>query len=285
MSSPGTGPAARGVPPRVLATLALSVVLILATLLVLLDHGAAPKVASRPQTTPQLDPHLVRATAPAWKLKLNGNFQHGLDRRRWGVYFGESLGNPGGFFAPSHVSVVHGILTLDAYRDPQFGDRWVSGGVSSAAAVSQTYGKYLVRTRMGPGRGIIGAILLWPAQGPAPPEVNFAKDVGSGLLRNHFTASVIPTGGPPVTRSLDIDWSNWHTIGLEWTPRQLVFTVDGKAWASIRGRDVPALPMQMDIQSQAAACGADSVCPGASGRAHVRLQVAWVRIYAYRGRH
>jgi hypothetical protein len=258
---------------------------LLAALVVLLAHGASPRSAALRHPAPLLVPGSVRAKAPVWRMTLNENFRHGLAKGTWDLYSGQAVGDPGGFFAPSHVSVANGILTLDSYRDPSFGDRWVSGGISSRPAVRQTYGKYLVRARMDAGVGIIGAALLWPARGAAPPQVNFAKDVGYSTARDRFTASVQPTGGLTVSRSIDADWSRWRTVGVEWTPGQLVFTLDGKAWASIRGGDVPDGPMQMDIQSQAATCGPGSTCPGTSTPAHVRLDVAWVRIYAYHGPH
>jgi hypothetical protein len=279
----GGGTAAGGARARLVAAAALSIVLVVATVVALVNHGASAGPARHPAQE-LIAAGSVRAAAPSWRLKLTDNFEHGLTGGTWDLYSGPAIGDPGGFFAPSHASVVNGILTLDSYRDPSFGDRWVSGGLSSGPAVRQTYGKYLVRARMDPGQGIIGAVLLWPAHGSAPPEINFAKDVGYTQTRDHFTASVLPTGGLSVGRATDIDWSNWQTVGLEWTPGQLVFTVNGKAWASIRGGDVPAVPMQMDIQSQAATCGPGSTCPGASTPSHVRLEVAWVRIYAYHGR-
>jgi beta-glucanase (GH16 family) len=214
---------------------------------------------------------------------LYDNFRSGLTGVDWALYSGQALGDPGGFFAPGHVSIVHGTLNIAAYRDPGFGDRWVSGGVTTIPAVRQIYGKYLVRARIDPGEGIIGAVVLWPLHGSAPPEINLAKNVGYNTVRNEFTASLLPTGGLEVTRSIGVDWSDWHTIGLEWTPRRLVFLLDGRPWASIRGGGVPSVPMRLAIQSQAATCTSDSTCPGSVTPANVRFQVAWVRIYAYRG--
>jgi hypothetical protein len=283
-TSPATGHAARPGLPAVLAATALSLATVLAILLVLLDHGASRSPA-HPGAATRLVPSPARArvVASKWRLELYDNFRSGLTGVDWALYSGQALGDPGGFFAPGHVSIVHGTLNIAAYRDPGFGDRWVSGGVTTIPAVRQIYGKYLVRARIDPGEGIIGAVVLWPLHGSAPPEINLAKNVGYNTVRNEFTASLLPTGGLEVTRSIGVDWSDWHTIGLEWTPRRLVFLLDGRPWASIRGGGVPSVPMRLAIQSQAATCTSDSTCPGSVTPANVRFQVAWVRIYAYRG--
>jgi hypothetical protein len=75
----------------------------------------------------------------------------GLDRRVWTRYSGRPGGDPGGWWAPSHVSVRGGLLHLETFRDPRYGNRWVSGGVSSAHGLEQRYGQYLVRFRMDAG--------------------------------------------------------------------------------------------------------------------------------------
>jgi beta-glucanase (GH16 family) len=72
-------------------------------------------------------------------------------------------------------------------------------------------------------------------------------------------------------------------MGVEWTPGKLVYTLDGRPWATVRSRHVPAEPMEFDMQSQAGTCGvAYAPCPDASTPAHVDLQVDWVAAYARR---
>jgi hypothetical protein len=83
-----------------------------------------------------------------------------LNSRAWGAYSGQPGGDPGGLWDPSHVVVHDGVLELQTYRDPAHGNRWVSGGLSSARALKQTYGKCLIRFRMDPGFGISGIMLL-----------------------------------------------------------------------------------------------------------------------------
>jgi len=211
------------------------------------------------------------------------SFRHGLSKSRWGAYSGQPGGDPGGWWDPSHVVVRRGVLDLESYRDSRFGGRWVSGGVSSAPAVRQRYGKYEVRFRMAPGYGIGGTLLLWPSGPDWPPEVDFWENGGSGRDRHVATATVhYGADNSQIQHDVRADFSKWHTVGVEWTPGLLVFTLDGRRWARVSGQAVPAEPMEMDIQAQAGSCGeAWAPCPSASTPARVRLQVAWVRIYGY----
>lgn len=248
-----------------------AVVLFAAMLVVVTAGSGTPRTLAQPARTP-------------WRLKLFDDFRHGLSRSRWGKYSGGSIGDPGGLFRPSHVVVRNGTLDLQTYRDPRFGGRWVSGGMSSAPAIRQTYGKYEVRFRMDSGYGVGGDLLLWPSRGQWPPEVDFAENDGVEQRRNSMSAFVhYGADNKQVQRTVRADFSHWQTLGVEWTPGLLAFTIDGRTWATVRGAVVPAERMEMDIQAVAGTCGvAVAPCPDATTPARVHLQVAWVRIYSYR---
>jgi len=230
------------------------------------------------------DPDAGRASASSWRLVFKDGFRHGLDHRKWGRYSGQPGGDPGGWWDPSHVVVKRGRLRLENYRDRRFRNRWVSGGLSSARALKQRYGKYQVRFRMDAGRGIAGVVLLWPSAGAWPPEIDFAENGGSTRTRRSMTATLHHgTDDHIVQRSLKGDFRRWHTMGVEWTPGRLVYTIDGRVWARVRSRYVPRRKMELDIQTQAGTCGdAYAPCPDASTPRRVTMEVDWVRAYAYR---
>jgi beta-glucanase (GH16 family) len=217
---------------------------------------------------------------PGWKRVFSDDFTgSALNTQAWGTYSGQPGGDPGGLWDPSHVVVHDGMLELQNYRDPALGGRWVSGGLSSARALKQTYGKYLVRFRMDPGYGIAGIVLLWPSNGGWPPEIDFAEDGGGNRRETtatlHYGASDLQ-----IARSVTTDFSTWHTVGVEWTAGRLVYTLDGAQWATVSGSQVPSEPMEMDIQTQAGTCGqAATPCPDGSTPDHVNLQVDWVVAY------
>jgi hypothetical protein len=63
-----------------------------------------------------------------------------------------------------------------------------------------------------------------------------------------------------------------------------VYTLDGRAWAAVRHRAVPAERMELDMQAQAGTCGNQyAPCPDATTPPQVDLQVDWVVAYAPAG--
>lgn len=218
-----------------------------------------------------------------WHRVFADDFTRGLSASRWGRYSGQPGGDPGGLWAPSHAVVKNGILNLETYRDPRFGGRWVSGGVSSAPGLKQTYGRYEVRFRMDAGKGVSAVLLLWPTKGAWPPEIDFAEDGGVTTARNRMSATLhYGADNSQIQRTVRGDFARWHTMGVEWTPGRLVYTLDGRRWAAVRHREVPDEPMEMDLQTQAGTCGDRyAPCPDSTTPPRVTLEVAWVVAYAY----
>ena len=219
-----------------------------------------------------------------WKLVFSDSFRHGLDRSKWGLYSGQPGGDPGGWWAPSHVVVRRGVLNLETYRDPRFGGRWVSGGLSNARALKQTYGKYEVRFRVDDGKGVAAIMLLWPVRDHWPPEIDFAEDGGMTGRRRSMSATLhYGASDNQIQRGVRADLTRWHTAGVEWTPGKLVYPLAGKPWGTVRSRKVPREPMELAMQAQAGTCGDRyAPCPDATTPAKVNMQVDWVRAYAYK---
>jgi beta-glucanase (GH16 family) len=223
--------------------------------------------------------------AGAWRRVFFADFSDGLHHSRWGVYSGRPGGDPGGWWAPSHAVVAHGVLNLETYRDPRFGGRWVSGGVSSAPALRQTYGRYEVRMRVDRGRGVAFVALLWPSRDVWPPEIDFAENGGETNSRDHITATLhYGADDSQLQRTVRVDLTRWHTLGVQWLPGLLIYTVDDRPWATVRSGEVPRQPMELDLQTQAGTCGDPyAPCPDNRTPAHVNAQIKWVAAYAYRG--
>jgi beta-glucanase (GH16 family) len=235
-------------------------------------HRSRPAAAVRP-------PH-------HWRRVFTEDFRRGLRPARWGRYSGQPAGDPGGWWAPSHAVVRHGILELRTYRDPRFGGRWVSGGVSSAPALRQRYGRYRVRFRADPGRGVAVVLLLMASANHWPPEIDFAENGGMDTGRRTMAATLhygVEPHDHQTQRIVHGDFAQWHTMGITWTPRRLVYTLDGRGWATVRGAKVPHERMELDLQAQAGTCGDRwAPCPGASTPAHVTLRIDRVTVDAYR---
>lgn len=217
---------------------------------------------------------------PGWREVFHDDFSgQALDRSKWRVYSGPAGGDPAGWFDPSHVQVAHGMLVLSAYRDPSEHYRWATGGVSNSPGLVQTYGKYLVRFRFDAGVGIGHALLLAAADGSWPPEIDFSENNGGG---RDSTLSTLHYGvnDERTSRRIVVNLTQWHTLGVEWMPGTLRYTLDGRIWFTTK-RAVPSVPMVLDIQTEAWPCaGTWGRCPNASTPPVVRLYVDWVVAYA-----
>lgn len=225
---------------------------------------------------------------PGWHQTFTDDFTGRTLSSQWKTYWGVPGGDPGGFFDPTHVSVSGGQLLISAYKDSRDNawdagpNTYVTGGVSSSPSFAQTYGKYLVRFKFGAGVGISHAILLWPQSNTWPPEIDFSEDNGSDRQTTYATLHY-GSGNTQVQRSDAVDLTQWHTLGVEWTPGRLVYTLDGKDWATVASANVPSTPMNLDIQTQSWACGTSTweQCPDATTPSHVNLSVDWVVAYAH----
>jgi hypothetical protein len=223
---------------------------------------------------------------PGWHQTFAEDFNGEDLSKRWYSYNGQPGGDPGGWFLPSHVSQHDGSLFINAsLANTPNGLIYATGGISNAKSFSQTYGKFEVRFRMDDGWGIAYALLLWPTNNSYPPEFDFAEDFGQAHLRT--TTATVHWGGHGAPHELDTqkltdyNFSDWHTIGVEWTPNGASAQIDGQAWAHFPANEVPQVPMSMALQTQAWLCGgASTTCPNATTPANVNLQVDWAVAYA-----
>ena len=219
-----------------------------------------------------------------WKLVFFDDFTTN-DLSKWGLYSGQPGGDPGGFWDPSHVVVSGGMAHLQTYRDPAFDNRWVSGGMTNSRVLKQTYGKYLIRFRATVGYGVSNVLLLWPVADHWPPEIDFGEDGGTSETARPSMSATLHYGADnrQIQRSLQRDFTQWHELGVEWTPGKLVYTVDGVQWGQVKSTNVPKEPMEMVMQTQAGTCGdVWAPCPNTTTPSLVELQVDWVKAFAYK---
>jgi hypothetical protein len=217
--------------------------------------------------------------------------EQSLDSDLWQVYTGEPGGDPGGWWSSSHAADSNGELVLSAYPDPAACllsagctalDDYVTGGLKFL--FSQTYGKYLVRMRADNAEGVTLAALLWPTSDTGNGEIDFAEDNGASP-RTQITGTLWNMAENATRNVLDVNMSQWHTVGVEWTPGEVVYTIDGRAWATVDDPQTPNVPMEMAIQQQTWACGASNweQCPDGSTPSVANLDVDWLVEYAPSG--
>jgi beta-glucanase (GH16 family) len=234
---------------------------------------------------------------PGWTQTFADNFTNPSTLANYQVYgnFGSSPDGSGSCFSKNHVSVSGGELVIAGYKDPagvtangctSDTNQLVTGGIKLTAN-SQTYGKYEVRMRVDNGEGVSLVALLWPTNDSWPPEIDFTEDNGTSP-RSYDSATEhwgSATQAQQITDNLAVNLTQWHTVGVEWSPGKLVYTMDGKPWATETNANVSNVPMQVAVQTQAWQCGANSweQCANATTPAQVNMDVDWIAVYKSAG--
>jgi len=220
---------------------------------------------------------MPKGDLPGWKQIFSDDFTGTDVSSAWGKYYGQPGGDPAGWWLQSHVQVNTGLLELQGYKDA---GKDASGGLAAWSATQQTYGKYEVRFRADVGNGYGYVFLLWPAaeNWPIGGEIDFGEDGGGdrqGLSATlHYGAD-----NSQIARQLKADFTQWHTIGVEWTKGSIVYTLDGKPWANVTGSMVPSTPMFLAMQQQALPCTQWSVCVDSTTPARTDIDIDWVSVY------
>lgn len=191
---------------------------------------------------------------------------------QWFIFTG--VPSPGSHFGISHVVFRDGLMVLSTYRNPRWGDRWVTGGICQCGA-SQVYGAYFVRSRItGPGPNEVE--LLWPLTNTWPPEIDFSEtgDKVTGTSSSlHFGAKNVV-----VRRSVKADMTKWHTWGVIWTRASITYTLDGRVWGVVaEPKDIPKVRMTLNVE-QVTQCPKNRDCP----TTQQNLYVDWVAEYTKR---
>jgi hypothetical protein len=227
-------------------------------------HGAVTNCGS--PSTASAEPSGVLPLGPytftGWTRSYCNDFAGTKLPKGWDRFSGVPKGDPDGLWATSHVTVSDGVLSINTYRDPAYGDAWVSGGVCECGH-PLTYGAFYVRSRLTSG-GTSGIELLWPKDNQWPPEVDFFESWQHASV-NTFTvhyssADHIKQGW------LHANLSKWHTWGVIWLPHEIEFVIDWgvdhwEIWGRITSRAaIPAIPMTLDLQQQTW-CGILPACP------------------------
>jgi hypothetical protein len=172
--------------------------------------------------------------------------------------------------------VGSGILSLNTFHDPAYGNEWVTGGVCDCG-VAPTYGAFFVRSRI-TGAGPTNVELLWPQSNIWPPEIDFNETYGSST----GTSATVHWGASNTQHHSGlntVDMTKWHTWGVIWTPTSITYTIDGNVWDAVSSSSaqIPNVPMHLALQQQTW-CGASPAwaCPTAPQA----MQVDWVTQYS-----
>jgi beta-glucanase (GH16 family) len=179
---------------------------------------------------------------------------------------------------PRAISVGGGAVRLSVIKDPdatkrcriqgrdaragRFGYR-LNGHIGTEGSFSFRYGVAAARVKFHRLRGQHGAFWMQPVTGMYPGAAGNEIDVveyfgdhhpqgglASFMHRYEGKRRIASGGWIPNSRSFlasrNDGWSkNYHVFSVEWTPRMLVFRIDGKETGRLRGRisAVPQFPI------------------------------------------
>lgn len=213
----------------------------------------------------------VTKSVAGYAMSYVSDFSGTTVPKGWYIFTGIPGGDPGGQFGKAHVVVAKGLLQLNAWRDPQYKDHWVTGGLCQCG-LKETYGAYFVRSRV-TGAGPTEVELLWPFSNKWPPEIDFNETGGS--VKSSSSTIHWSSADHIEQDHILINMKQWHTWGVVWTPSAVTYIVDGQVWGSITAADeITKVPMTLDLE-QIAQCGLHRECPTRP----VSMQVDWVAEY------
>jgi hypothetical protein len=223
---------------------------------------------------------------PGWTQIFTDDFDRCDLGADWGPYSGQPGGNPNSRWDEPMVDVSGGAMTLKSERT---GGEWVTGGVSNYP-VTQQYGRWEIRMRADRSDDISYHMLLWPKSENWPPEIDFAESIsGERTQMDGWVHWVDATGERQKAQAtVRGDFSDWHTVGVEWAPGVIRYLLDGAVWAEVRSDAmIPDEPMWLGLQAEAGACErrADwGMMPCSESSPYqpdsVDVQIDWVAVYA-----
>jgi beta-glucanase (GH16 family) len=213
----------------------------------------------------------VRAAGITWKLSFTDEFNgSSINQASWAVY-GKNGPKGSHCWWDKNITVSGGMATLKVLPG-SLCDGYSAAGMCACPVATQTYGKFTVRMKATEGNSKI-TFLLW-ANANWPPEIDFAEfpDSGDGELRQHYTQTLhYSDSNKQIHSSHDADMTVWHTVGLEWSPGLINYTLDGVVTDTITSH-VPSEKMWMALQTD-----------GSSDSYAAYTYIDWVKVYTYQG--
>jgi beta-glucanase (GH16 family) len=213
-----------------------------------------------------------------------------LDRSNWTTVYGGSTYWNGAFeWDNSQLSVSGGSLHIG--MEKQASGMWSVGGLSSTPnqwnpGNSLLYGKVEIAAKV--SQEVWGAgpcFLLWPSSNDHwPPEVDILETPkGKGMFTNHWQGPGGNNDDEYASHNFDLDYSQYHVYGLEWTPDRLTMTVDGKAVKTFTDH-IPHERMSVGLQGHVGTADDGWYgSPNGTGVNSVDIAVDYVRVYDWIG--
>ena len=175
-----------------------------------------------------------------WNVDFFEGFDASIEETGWEQYGDNPLTDPGamGMRLRRDSFTQNGELIIRTqYQDGQ----WSAGGASTNKVFAASRGRWEVRAKFSQAKGIGYAILLWPEDQKAPPEIDFVEGRfhGPPVVGTYHWGDATEAGHKRKQVSRDNpDMGGWHTYGVIVEDEYIAFTFDGQEWGRITRDDV-----------------------------------------------
>jgi endo-1,3-1,4-beta-glycanase ExoK len=238
-------------------------------------------------------PESAVSTTGTFALDWQDDFD-AFDTARWQFMTHSWDGNLAQF-STTNTSFADGIASLGLTRDPVDAAKPFRG-VEMRSRSTLTYGKVESRARFARGSGVVSSIVLiytpWPADDWNELDVEY---LGRYTDRAQFNAmvytgpptqrpvqqSVTPTQYPEIVMLAFDPSADFHVYGIEWTPLEARFTIDGevkRTWSTEIARLKLPQNILLTIWASAAADWAGPIRPDS---APTTADYDWIRVYKW----
>jgi beta-glucanase (GH16 family) len=237
---------------------------------------------------------LLAQNDPNWVLAFDDEFTGSdLDLAKWAPHdpWGQIRDRQLQAFALDSVSSAGGQLHLIAQRTAEEkpvrydgqARAYVSGVVTTYGTFAQMYGRFEIRCKIPPGKGLRSVFSLYPvplgplpeidvfeAAGSAPSTISFGNRWGTEQTERSFGDSF---PGPDLSAA-------FHTLALEWDSEKIAWFVDGKLkFQSVDG--VPHQPMFLLLNLVVGGGTGNALLrtPDSTTRFPASFDIDYVRVY------
>jgi len=128
---------------------------------------------------------------------------------------------------------------------------------------------------------VVPSVTLWPIDADVLQFVTAWASIEPSA--NAYSYLTNPNG-QHIQHTWAGNFSDWHTMSVEWTPASLVFTLDDTTTQVIQNAEVPDFPCTLTLQQNANMCTQDSKglpCVSNNSLQPVNFQIDWVVVYSY----
>ncbi|MET1026493.1 MAG: glycoside hydrolase family 16 protein [Dongiaceae bacterium] len=184
-----------------------------------------------------------RPGAPAWRSRFRQSRFTIVNKEKQIYVDPQFAGKANKALGIQPFSISDSVLTISANRaDPETApylskQAYTSGVITSELTFLQQYGYFEIKARMPAGKGFWPAFWLLPKRPTWPPEIDVFE--GSGVRVKEIHHGILEAKDPDDSKkgkAVQMSWAKlpfdvsdgFHTYGLEWTEKELIFSADGK---------------------------------------------------------